>query len=129
LSGWDFASPATSSVNHSRDNPVAQYLWLKPAGQSLKSAAYTFKDARDLVVLVVGYVYLRAIADEAHIGTAEAQVKTAQAFYDQASDRINAGYLPSLSFNADYGLAGSHPSTATSVAVLRGTLTLCQYRR
>jgi outer membrane protein TolC len=35
-----------------------------------------------------------------------------------------AGYLPSLSFNADYGLAGSHPSTATSVADVRATLSI-----
>jgi outer membrane protein TolC len=35
-----------------------------------------------------------------------------------------SGYLPSLSFNADYGLAGSHPSTATPVADVRGTLTI-----
>ena len=193
----------------------------RAASQSLKSAAYTFKDARDLVVLAVGYVYLQAIADEARIETAEAQVKTAQALYDQAADQINAGtspdidglrtkvelqnrqqqliqaknnlaiqkltvarviglapgqefeftdkspyqaieatsvdevlgrayasrsdfqaamrdvraaefarkaavagYLPSLSFNADYGLAGSHPSTATSVADVRGTLSI-----
>jgi len=34
------------------------------------------------------------------------------------------GYLPSLSVNADYGLAGSHPSTATPVADVRGTLTI-----
>jgi outer membrane protein TolC len=193
----------------------------RAASQSLKSAAYTFKDARDLVVLAVGYVYLQAIADEARIETAEAQVKTAQALYDQAADQINAGtspdidglrtkvelqtrqqqliqarnnfaiqkltvarviglapgqefeftdkspyqplenmpvdealkracasrsdyqaamtdvraaefarkaavagYLPSLSFNADYGLAGAHPSTATSVADVRGTLSI-----
>ncbi len=193
----------------------------RAASQSLKSAAYTFKDARDLVVLAVGYVYLQAIADEARIETAEAQVKTAQALYDQAADQINAGtspdidglrtkvefqtrqqqliqaknnfaiqkltvarviglapgqefeftdkspyqafeeitvdealkrayasrsdyqaamtdvraaefarktavagYLPSLSFNADYGLAGSHPSIATPVADVRGTLSI-----
>ncbi len=193
----------------------------RAASQSLKSAAYTFKDARDLVVLAVGYVYLQAIADEARIETAEAQVRTAQALYDQAADQINAGtspdidglrtkvelrnrqqqliqaknnfaiqkltvarviglapgqefeltdkapyqainavtvdealgrayasrsdyqaamtevraaefarkaavagYLPSLSFNADYGLAGSHPSTATPVADVRGTLSI-----
>ena len=193
----------------------------RAASQSLKSADYTFKDARDLVVLAVGYVYLQAIADEARIETAEAQVKTAKALYDQAADQIDAGtspdidglrtkvefqtrqqqliqaknnfaiqkltvarviglapgqefdltdkspyqpfedmtvdkalkraytsrsdyqaamtdvraaeysrksavagYLPSLSFNADYGLAGSHPSTATSVANVRGTLSI-----
>jgi outer membrane protein TolC len=193
----------------------------RAASQSLKSAAYTFSDARDLVVLAVGYVYLQAIADEARIETAEAQVKTAQALYDQAADQINAGtspdidglrtkvelqtrqqqliqakndfaiqkltvsrviglapgqefeftdkspyqslevitvdealkrayasrsdyqaamtdvraaqfarkaavagYLPSLSFNADYGLGGQHPSNATTVADVRGTLSI-----
>jgi outer membrane protein TolC len=35
-----------------------------------------------------------------------------------------AGYLPSLAFNADYGTAGAHPSTATQVSDVRGTLTI-----
>ena len=193
----------------------------RAASQSVKSADYTFKDARDLVVLAVGYTYLQAIADEARIETAEAQVKTAEALYDQADDQVNAGtspdidglrtkvelqtrqqqliqaknnfaiqkltvarviglapgqefefadkspyqalealtvnealgrayasrsdyqaaisdvraaefsrkaalggYLPSLSFNADYGLGGAHPSTATQVADVRGTLSI-----
>ena len=191
----------------------------RAATQSVKSAEYTFKDARDLVVLAVGYTYLQAIADAARIETAEAQVKTAQALYDQASDQVTAGtspaidglrakvelqtrqqqliqaknnyaiqkltvarviglapgqefeftdkspyrpfegitvedalkhaynsrsdyqaamadmraaqfvrkaakagYFPSLSFNADYGTAGSHPSTATQVFDARGML-------
>ena len=193
----------------------------RAASQNLKSAGYTFKDARDLVVLAVGYTYLQAIADEARIQTAEAQVKTAQALYDQASDQVNAGtspdidalrtkvelqtrqqqliqaknnlaiqkltvarviglapgqefeftdkspyqafegitvdealkrayalrsdyqaamtdvraaefsrkaavagYLPSLAFNADFGTAGAHPSAATQVFDLRGTLSI-----
>jgi outer membrane protein TolC len=193
----------------------------RAANQSLKSAAYTFKDARDLVVLAVGYTYLQAIADEARIETTEAQVKTAQTLYDQATDQINAGtspdidglrtkvelqtrqqqliqaknnfaiqkltvarviglapgqefefsdkspyqsldvmsvdealrrayasrsdylaamtdvraaeyakkaamagYLPSLAFNADIGGGGSHPSTATEVFDVRGTLSI-----
>jgi outer membrane protein TolC len=176
----------------------------RAASQNVKSAEYSYKDARDLVVLAVGFVYLQAIADEARIETAEAQVKTAQALFDQATDQVNsgtspaidalrakvelqirqqqliearnnfaiqkltvgrviglapgqefealkraydsrsdyksamaevraaqfsrraatAGYLPSLSFNADYGAAGSHPSTATQVYDVRGTLTI-----
>ena len=193
----------------------------RAATQNLKSAEYTFKDARDLVVLAVGYTYLQAIADEARIETAEAQVKTAQALFDQANDQVNAGtspaidglrakvelqtrqqqliqaknnlaiqkltvarviglapgqeieltdkspyqpfnsitveealkrayasrsdylaamtdvraaefsrkaavagYLPSLAFNADVGAAGSHPSTATQVFDVRGTLSI-----
>jgi outer membrane protein TolC len=187
----------------------------------LKSTEYAFKDARDLVVLAVGYTYLQAIADEALIETAEAQVKTAQALYDQATDQVKAGtspeidglrarvelqtrqqqliqaknnlaiqkltvarviglapgqefeltdkspyqpfegitvdealkrayasrsdylaamtdvraaefsrkaavagYLPSLAFNADVGAGGAHPSTATQVLDVRGTLSI-----
>ncbi len=193
----------------------------RAASQNLKFATYTFKDARDLVVLAVGYTYLQAVADEARIETAEAQVKSAQAVYDQATDQINAGtspdidglrakvelqtrqqqliqaknnfaiqkltvarviglapgqefeftdkslyeplegisvdeslkrayatrsdyqaamaevraaefsrkaafagYFPSLSLNANYGLGGAHPSDATPVADVRGTLTI-----
>ncbi len=193
----------------------------RAAGQSLNSAEYTYKNARDLVVLAVGYSYLQAIADEARIETAEAQVKAAQAVYDQATDQVTAGtsaaidalraqvefqtrqqqwiqaknnfaiqkltvarviglapeqefeltdkslyqpfeaitldealkrayasrsdyqaamtdvraaefarraavagYWPSLSFDADYGKAGSHPSTSTQVFDVRGTLSI-----
>jgi outer membrane protein TolC len=193
----------------------------RAASQSVKSAEYSYKDARDLVVLAVGFVYLQGIADEARIETSEAQVKTAQALFDQATDQVNsgtspaidglrarvelqtrqqqliqarndfaiqkltvarviglapgqefeltdkspyqpiesisvdealkraydsrsdykgamaevraaqfsrraatAGYLPSLSFNADYGAGGAHPSTATQVYDVRGTLTI-----
>jgi outer membrane protein TolC len=187
--------------------------------QNLKAAEFSYKDARDLVVLAVGYTYLQGIADEARIETAKAQVSTAQALYDQAANRVNAGtspqidalrasvelqtrqqqliqaknnfsiqkltlarviglapgqefdltdkspyhpfegvplddalhrayasrsdyqaaladaraaeyarkaaaagYLPSLTFDADYGAAGAHPSTATSVYDVKGTL-------
>ena len=68
----------------------------RAATQNLKSAEFTFKDARDLVVLAVGYTYLQAIADEARIETAEAQVKTAQALFDQANDQVNAGTSPAI---------------------------------
>lgn len=68
----------------------------RAAGQSLKSAQYTYKDARDLVVLAVGFGYLQAVADQARIETADAQVKTAQAVYSQASDQVNAGTSPAI---------------------------------
>lgn len=193
----------------------------RAARQALKSAEYTYKDARDLVVLAVGYTYLQAIANEARIETAEAQVGTARALFDQATDQMKAGtspaidglraqvelqtrqqqliqaknnlaiqkltvarviglapgqefeltdkspyqpfesitveealkrayatrsdyqaaitdvragefsrkaavagYYPSLSFNADYGAGGMHPSTATRVFDVRGTLSI-----
>ena len=68
----------------------------RAASQSVKSADYTLKDARDLVVLAVGYTYLQGIADESRIETAEAQVRTAQVLYDQATDRITAGTSPDI---------------------------------
>ncbi len=68
----------------------------RAAGESLKSTEYSYKDARDLVVLAVGYTYLQAIADEARIETSEAQVQTAQALYDQANDQVTAGTSPAI---------------------------------
>ena len=44
----------------------------------------------------VGYAYLQAIADEALIDSVDAQVKTAQALYDQASDQVKAGTSPAI---------------------------------
>jgi outer membrane protein TolC len=66
------------------------------ASQNIKAAQYTAKDARDLVVLAVGYNYLQAIADESRIQTVAAQVNTAQALYDQASDQVKAGTSPAI---------------------------------
>jgi outer membrane protein TolC len=68
----------------------------RSATENVKAAEYTYKDARDLVVLAVGYVYLQTIADEARIETAAAQVKTGQALFDQATDRFNAGTSPAI---------------------------------
>jgi len=193
----------------------------RAAGENVKSADYTLLDAHDLVVLAVGFVYFQAVADEARIATDEAQVETAQALFDQATDQVNAGtaadidalrskvelqtrqqqliqakndfaiqkitvarviglppsqdfeltdkspyqpmesvtieeslrrayasrsdyraaasdvraaelsrkaatagYLPSLSFGADYGTGGNHPSEATPVYDVRGTLSI-----
>jgi outer membrane protein TolC len=66
------------------------------ATQSMKAAQYTAKDARDLVVLAVGYNYLQAIADASRIESVSAQVNTAQALYNQASDQVNAGTSPAI---------------------------------
>jgi len=193
----------------------------RAASQNLKASEYTYKDARDLVVQAVGYSYLQAVADEARVETAQAQVATATAVSQQASDQVNAGtspaidglrakvemqtrqqqliqsrndfaiqklalarviglapgqefdltdkspysafegmtvddalkrayadrpdyqaaaadvraaefsrraavagYFPSLTFNADYGTGGSHPSTSTEVYEVKGTLSI-----
>jgi len=63
----------------------------RAASQNVKAADYTQLDARDLVILTVGYVYFLAVADEARIATDEAQVETAQALFNQATDQVEAG--------------------------------------
>lgn len=193
----------------------------RAASQNVKAADFTQLDARDLVILTVGYVYFQAVADEARIATDEAQVETAQALFNQATDQVDAGtaadidalrtkvelqtrqqqliqakndfavqkitiaraiglatnqdfdltdkslyqsldgltvdealtrayasrsdyraaessvraaelsrkaaiggYLPSLTFGADYGIGGAHPSDSTRVYDVRGTLSI-----
>lgn len=68
----------------------------RAATENAKSVQYTFKDARDLVVLAVGYAYVQAIADQANVDATTAQVNTAQALYQQASDQVSAGTSPSI---------------------------------
>jgi len=68
----------------------------RAAVERLKSAQYTYKDARELVVLAVGNAYLLAIASSARIETADAQVQNAQALYDKAADQLKAGLTPSI---------------------------------
>jgi outer membrane protein TolC len=68
----------------------------RAASESLKSAQYSYKDARELVVLAVGNSYLLAIATAARIETADAQVKNAQALYDKAVDQQKAGLSPAI---------------------------------
>jgi outer membrane protein TolC len=68
----------------------------RASSQNVQAAKYTAEDARDLVVLAVGAAYLLAIADEARINTAQAQLKTAQALYQQASDMLKAGVVASI---------------------------------
>jgi outer membrane protein TolC len=68
----------------------------RSATQSVESAKYTYKDARDLVILAVGFTYLQAVASESRIETADAQVKTAEALSNQASDQFKAGTSPAI---------------------------------
>ena len=68
----------------------------RAANESLKSAQYSYKDARELVVLAVGNAYLLAIASSARIETTEAQLKNARALYDKAVDQQKAGLSPAI---------------------------------
>lgn len=64
--------------------------------QNLKSAEYSYKDAREMVVLAVGNAYLQTIAAGARVDAAQAQVTTAQALYNKAVDQQRAGVTPAI---------------------------------
>lgn len=68
----------------------------RAARDSVAAAQYTYDDARNTVVLAAGNAYLRADAGKTRVSTAEAEVQTAQALYQQAVDRLHAGLSPEI---------------------------------
>ena len=68
----------------------------RAAVENVKAAEFSYKDARELVVLAVGNAYLQAIASAARVETTEAQVKSAQALYNKAKDQQKAGLAPAI---------------------------------
>jgi outer membrane protein TolC len=68
----------------------------RSAAEGVKAAQFTYKDAREMVVLAVGNAYLQAIATGARVETTEAQVNNAQALYGKASDQLKAGLTPAI---------------------------------
>jgi outer membrane protein TolC len=68
----------------------------RSASERVKAAQFSYKDAREMVVLAVGNSYLQAIAAGARVETAEAQVKNAQALYEKAADQLKAGLSPAI---------------------------------
>jgi len=57
----------------------------------LKSAEFSSKDARELIVLVIVSNYLLVIADQSEVESATSQRDTAKALFQQASDQKTAG--------------------------------------
>lgn len=61
-------------------------------GHVLRAAEHSVKSARELVVLVSANLYLEALAATARLESVQAQLQTAQAVFDQATD-LKAGGL------------------------------------
>lgn len=59
--------------------------------ESQRAADLSAADAREMVVYVVTAGYLQVLAESARVDSAQAQVATAQAIYQQAQDRFSAG--------------------------------------
>jgi len=69
---------------------------VRSSSESLRASQFSYKNARELVVLTVGYNYLLSISAASRVETAQAQLKTAEALYDQASDQLKAGTSPQI---------------------------------
>ncbi len=67
------------------------------AARSAEEAAnLSYNDALDVITLTVGNAYLQVIEAESRIQAAEAQVRNAQAIYDQAVQDLQAGTSPKI---------------------------------
>src|SRR5271169_2179775 len=69
---------------------------IQSASQNVKAAQFTYRDARDTVVVAVGANYLLTIAQEWRVAATEAELKTAQALYELAEDQEKAGLAPNI---------------------------------
>ncbi len=69
---------------------------IQAASQNVKAAQFTYRDARDTVVVAVGANYLLTIAQEWRVAATEAELKTAQALYELAEDQEKAGLAPNI---------------------------------
>jgi outer membrane protein TolC len=67
------------------------------AARSVDQAAQlSYQDILDVVTLVAGNAYLRVIESSSRIEAAQAQVRNAQALYNQAADELQAGTAPRI---------------------------------
>jgi outer membrane protein TolC len=63
----------------------------RSSSAQVKSAEYSYKNARELIVVVVASNYLLVIADQSQVQSALAQRDTAKALFDQTTDQKKAG--------------------------------------
>lgn len=66
------------------------------SGQVAKAAEQNYQNSRDTVTLVAGGLYLQALAGESRVESDRAQVKTAEAVYNQALDYKKSGVIPAI---------------------------------
>lgn len=71
----------------------------KSAEEAYRANQLSARDARDLVVLAAGGAYLQVIAAGARLQSAQAQLETAKALYNQASQQHNVGLVAQIDVN------------------------------
>jgi outer membrane protein TolC len=68
----------------------------RSASSSERAAQFSISDAREIVILVVANLYLRALATESQVAAAKSQLQTAQALYNQTLTMRNAGMVAGI---------------------------------
>ena len=68
----------------------------KAEGYRLSAAKFSYRSARDLIVLVSANLYLEAVAAGARVEAARAQLETARALHNQALDMKAAGTVAGI---------------------------------
>jgi outer membrane protein TolC len=68
----------------------------RAARENVNAAQFTYRNARDIVVLVVGGTYLQAVASSSRVDAAKAQVQTAKSLYDRALDLKRTGIVAGI---------------------------------
>ena len=71
----------------------------RAAQENLRAAQLSADDARNLVVLATGGAYLQVIAAEARVQSAQAQLETANAVYQQTQMQLQFGKVPQIDVN------------------------------
>ena len=71
----------------------------RAAQESLRATQLSAQDARDLVVLAAGGAYLQVIAAKARVQSAQAQLETANAVYQQTQMQFQFGKVPQIDVN------------------------------
>jgi outer membrane protein TolC len=69
---------------------------LRSGKETLNAAEHSYKNTRDLVVLVCVQLYMQALAGSSRIEANQAQLKTAQVLYELAVSRRSAGLIPGI---------------------------------
>jgi outer membrane protein TolC len=71
----------------------------RAAQENLRAMQFSAQDARDLVVLATGGAYLQVIAAKARVQSAQAQLETANAVYQQTQMLLQFGKVPQIDVN------------------------------
>ena len=69
---------------------------LRSANENVRAAQLSYQDARELVTLVVANEYLLALAAQARVDAAQAQLATAQTLFKQTQDLKNNGVVAGI---------------------------------